>query len=390
MLRRADRRLARRHRRDAPPRPQGGRAVRPVPRASAASSACSPATRSSTGTSTPSRRRPRTALGSSPHLKRAPPMPISSVRRRHRSMTRRPPAPDPPLPSRMRAVNLLPADLRGAVKAPAPVTPAAEDERRLGRVLRARRARPVRRSRSPATCSPRTTIKQHEADLVALEARSRGRACAEIAALKPYADFASMAQARIATVHDLAVAALRLGGLAPRPRPRAAGRRHASRRSTARSRAERRRHARRCAARSTSRRSSSTAARPTSTPSPALMARLRAVDGVTRVSLAESQPKTAEAAGSDRRRGRRARRSPAARARASTTRRTSTSSSSSRATPRPRRPPRPPPPPARAAGAATTPLGHDGCAAATATPSPPTRPRRGHRARPSRPSTEAK
>ena len=102
----------------------------------------------------------------------------------------------------MRAVNLLPADLRGAVKAPAPVTPAPEDGGGTGAFFALG---------ALALCALALTgyvltsneIKQQQADLDQLTARSEA-VTREVAALKPYADFQALAETRISTVRDLA------------------------------------------------------------------------------------------------------------------------------------------------------------------------------------------
>ncbi len=102
----------------------------------------------------------------------------------------------------MKAVNLLPSDLRGALKAPAQVVAAGEPAGGSGAfvVLGALALCVVALAGYVLTTN---TVNQHEADLAELEARSAA-VMAESARLKPYADFQSMAQARIATVRDLA------------------------------------------------------------------------------------------------------------------------------------------------------------------------------------------
>jgi Tfp pilus assembly protein PilN len=102
----------------------------------------------------------------------------------------------------MRAVNLLPPDLRGALKAPAPVVAAGEPAGGSGAyvVLGALALCVIALAGYVLTTN---TIKQQKADLAELEARS-AVVMAESARLKPYADFQSAAQARIATVRDLA------------------------------------------------------------------------------------------------------------------------------------------------------------------------------------------
>jgi Tfp pilus assembly protein PilN len=103
----------------------------------------------------------------------------------------------------MRAVNLLPADLRGAVKAPASVTPAPEDRGGSSGAFVALGALALCVLGLAGYVLTTNSIKQRESDLAALETRSAA-VTAEVARLKPYADFQSMATARIATVRDLA------------------------------------------------------------------------------------------------------------------------------------------------------------------------------------------
>jgi Tfp pilus assembly protein PilN len=102
----------------------------------------------------------------------------------------------------MKAVNLLPHDLRGGLKSPAPVAAAGEPAGGSGAyvVLGALALCVVALAGYVLTTN---TIKQHEADIAQLEARN-AELMAESARLKPYADFQSVAQARIATVRDLA------------------------------------------------------------------------------------------------------------------------------------------------------------------------------------------
>ncbi|HWT25165.1 MAG TPA: PilN domain-containing protein [Solirubrobacteraceae bacterium] len=102
----------------------------------------------------------------------------------------------------MKAVNLLPADLRGGLKSPAPVAAAGEPAGGSGAyvVLGALALCVVALAGYVLTTN---TIKQRQADVAALEARNAAL-MAESARLKPYADFQSMAQARVATVRDLA------------------------------------------------------------------------------------------------------------------------------------------------------------------------------------------
>jgi Tfp pilus assembly protein PilN len=101
----------------------------------------------------------------------------------------------------MKAVNLLPSDLRGSLK-PAPVAAAGEPAGGSGAyvVLGALALCVVMLAGYVLSTN---TIKQHQADLAELEARSAA-VMAESARLKPYADYQSAAQARVATVRDLA------------------------------------------------------------------------------------------------------------------------------------------------------------------------------------------
>ena len=102
----------------------------------------------------------------------------------------------------MRAVNLLPADLRGAVKAPAPVTPAPEGGGGSGAFI-ALGALALCVVGLAGYVLTTNEIKQDQADLDELTARSAA-VTREVTALKPYADFEAIAQARITTVRDLA------------------------------------------------------------------------------------------------------------------------------------------------------------------------------------------
>ena len=133
-------------------------------------------------------------------------------------------------------------------------------------------------------------IKDREAELQPPQAQPRADLAGRAAELKPYADFDQLASERVATVRDLAGRRFDWEQVHPRPLPRHPGRRHALR-------AQRQRQ-------------------PTATPAAAaarparrdrragdhgqglhrhqrgvarLMARLRNVDGVTRVSLAKSE-----------------------------------------------------------------------------------------------------
>ena len=102
----------------------------------------------------------------------------------------------------MRAVNLLPADLRGSVKASAPVTSAPEAGGGSGAYI-ALGALGLCAVALAGYVLTTNEIKQSQADLDQLTARSAA-ITQEVNALKPYADFQATAQERIATVRDLA------------------------------------------------------------------------------------------------------------------------------------------------------------------------------------------
>jgi Tfp pilus assembly protein PilN len=101
----------------------------------------------------------------------------------------------------MNAVNLLPSDQRGGF-APLPVVAAGEPAGGSGAyvVLGALALCVVALAGYVLSGN---AIRQHEADLAGLEARSAA-VMAESARLRPYADYQSTAQTRIATVRDLA------------------------------------------------------------------------------------------------------------------------------------------------------------------------------------------
>ena len=102
----------------------------------------------------------------------------------------------------MRAVNLLPADLRSAVKAPAQVTPVVQDSGGSGAFF-ALGALALCVLGLAGYILTTNEIKQQQADLDQLTARSEA-VTREVAALKPYADFKAEADARLTTVRDLA------------------------------------------------------------------------------------------------------------------------------------------------------------------------------------------
>ena len=120
----------------------------------------------------------------------------------------------------MRAVNLLPSDLRGAPKAP-PRT--ARPEPAAGS------ARTWSSAPSPSASLAlagyvltSNTVKERQAELAQHRDGRRPPRRPRRAALKPYADFEPLAKARVATVRGLAARALRLGAGAARPLARAA------------------------------------------------------------------------------------------------------------------------------------------------------------------------
>lgn len=103
----------------------------------------------------------------------------------------------------MRAVNLLPSDLRGAATKPAP---SARQEKAQGfgaYVVLGVLALCVAAFAGYVLTT--NTVKQREADLQAAQDRATA-AAAKASALKPYADFEAMASSRIETVRGLAAA----------------------------------------------------------------------------------------------------------------------------------------------------------------------------------------
>ena len=123
--------------------------------------------------------------------------------RPHRSASRRRPA-GADKPSEMKAINLLPPDLRGTPKTRRPKAAAAP--RRAGRHRRLRRARRARRVR----CRARR-VRAHDQHGQGPPGAARRRSPPRrrpprqrVDQLKPYADFQAMAETRIQTVKDLA------------------------------------------------------------------------------------------------------------------------------------------------------------------------------------------
>jgi Tfp pilus assembly protein PilN len=104
----------------------------------------------------------------------------------------------------MRAVNLLPADLRGAAQKPASPARDAEPAQGIGAyVVLGVLALAV--AAFAGYVLTNNTIKQRQADLEASQQRATA-ATAKAAALRPYADFESLANARVETVRGLAAA----------------------------------------------------------------------------------------------------------------------------------------------------------------------------------------
>jgi Tfp pilus assembly protein PilN len=100
----------------------------------------------------------------------------------------------------MRAVNLLPSDMRGA----APKAPRAEKAEGIGAfVLLGALALSVAALAGYVLTT--NEVKQKQADLVSAQQQASA-AQAKAAALRPYADYEALAQARVATVKGLAAA----------------------------------------------------------------------------------------------------------------------------------------------------------------------------------------
>ena len=254
---------------------------------SAGSSGCSPATRSSTGTSTPS----------SDLKARRQPADKPTVTRWGQSLhDRAAPSPTPtPGPHSMRAVNLLTPELRVLAEGLRRPAPLRHDDvrrpRRAGRPRRARAGRGRRRRLRPLHQRGQGAQGQPRPGQ-----RSRTRPPSSVPPqLKPYADFQTLAQDRASTVQALASArfdweqSLRdLSRALPVQRlPQLAQglRRRRRRRRLGPSQLDRLRPALELSGCTRSQPAVAT-----------LMSRLRNVQGVTRVSLAKSE-KSAVAAG---------------------------------------------------------------------------------------------
>ena len=197
----------------------------------------------------------------------------------------------------MRAVNLLPPDLRSGPKGSAPAVSSGVENSGAGAFV-------VLGVLAFSVCAlaayvlAGNTVKDREAELAAATAKSAA-VTQQVAALKPYADFESVANARVQTVTDLANSrfdweqALRdLSRAVPADVTIASLKGDLGRRG-------RQRGGSRSAARSPRRRSRSTGCTYSQTKVAELMARLRNIDGVTRVSLSKSD-KEATTAGRHR------------------------------------------------------------------------------------------
>lgn len=103
----------------------------------------------------------------------------------------------------MRAVNLLPSDLRGAAPKPAPGARQEKAEGIGAYVVLGVLALCV--AALAAYILTDNTVKDRTADLASAQSRA-ATATAKAAALKPYADFEAMANTRIETVRQLAAA----------------------------------------------------------------------------------------------------------------------------------------------------------------------------------------
>ena len=107
-----------------------------------------------------------------------------------------------PISGVVRAVNLLPPDLRGASKTTAELSVASEASGGAGPfVVLGVLAACVAGVTGYVLAG--NTVKQHQAELAEVTARQQAIS-SKVAALKPYADFDARAQARVQTVRDLA------------------------------------------------------------------------------------------------------------------------------------------------------------------------------------------
>jgi Tfp pilus assembly protein PilN len=107
-----------------------------------------------------------------------------------------------PIPGDVRAVNLLPPDLRGASKSTAELSVATEASGGAGPfVVLGVLAACVAGAAGYVLAG--NTVNQRQADLASVTAQQRAIS-ARVAALKPYADFDAKAKSRVQTVRDLA------------------------------------------------------------------------------------------------------------------------------------------------------------------------------------------
>jgi Tfp pilus assembly protein PilN len=107
-----------------------------------------------------------------------------------------------PISGVVRAVNLLPPDLRGASKTTAELSVAPEASGGAGPfVVLGVLAACVAGATGYVLAG--NTVKQHQAELADVTARQQAIA-GQVAALKPYADYDAKAKARVQTVKDLA------------------------------------------------------------------------------------------------------------------------------------------------------------------------------------------
>jgi Tfp pilus assembly protein PilN len=107
-----------------------------------------------------------------------------------------------PISGVVRAVNLLPPDLRGASKTTAELSVASEASGGAGPfVVLGVLAACVAGATGYVLAG--NTVKQHQAELADVTARQQAIA-GQVAALKPYADYDAKAKARVQTVKDLA------------------------------------------------------------------------------------------------------------------------------------------------------------------------------------------
>ncbi len=107
-----------------------------------------------------------------------------------------------PIPNIVRAVNLLPPDMRGASKVAAELGAGPEATGGAG-VFVVLGVLAAAVAGTAGYVLTENTIKQRQADLATVTARQQAVA-GQAAKLKPYADFDSLANARVKTVKDLA------------------------------------------------------------------------------------------------------------------------------------------------------------------------------------------